>query len=200
MFDINALIATGGLLIIGLIIFGESGMMIGFFFPGDTLLIAAGVFASNGKISLLAVIMVASLAAILGDNTGYHIGRLAGKRLLRKDDGIIFKKEYVERADRFFKKFGAKAFLVAHFVPIVRTFLPVVAGIGKMDHVKFSVFDAIGDIAWATSVTLLGYFVGSKIPNLDSYILMVLGVVVVISLAPIVIRLIKNYFHKITKN
>lgn len=192
MFDINALIAAGGLLIIGLIIFGESGMMIGFFFPGDTLLIAAGVFAANGQLSLAAIILVASLAAILGDNTGYHIGRLAGKRLLRKKDSVIFKREYIERAERFFEKFGAKAFLVAHFVPIVRTFLPVVAGISKMDHIKFSIFDAIGDIAWATSVTLLGYFVGSKIPNLDSYILAVLGLVIVASVAPVIFAIIRN--------
>lgn len=200
MFDVNALIAAGGLLVIGLIIFSESGMMVGFFFPGDTLLIAAGVFAASGKLWVVAVILVASLAAILGDNTGYHIGRLAGKRLLRKKDGVIFKREYVERAERFFDKFGAKAFLVAHFVPIVRTFLPVVAGISKMDHVKFSTFDAIGDIAWATSVTLLGYFVGSKIPNLDRYILMVLGLVIIASLAPILFRVAKFYIHKITKD
>jgi membrane-associated protein len=171
-------------------------MLIGFFFPGDTLLIAAGVFAANGQLSLAGIILVASLAAILGDNTGYHIGRLAGKRLLHKKDGVIFKREYIERAEKFFARFGAKAFLIAHFVPIVRTFLPVVAGVSKMDHVKFSIFDAIGDIAWAATVTLLGYFVGSKIPNLDRYILIVLGGVIVISLAPILIRLVKNYLHK----
>lgn len=191
MFDINSLISGGGLLVIGLIIFGESGLMVGFFFPGDTLLISAGVFAASGKLSLAAVILVAAIAAIAGDNAGYHIGRLAGKKLFRKKDGIVFRQEYVEKAEVFFEKYGARSMLIAHFVPVVRTFLPIVAGAGKMPRAKFMLFDAIGDCAWAVALTLLGYYVGSRIPGLDRYILIIVAAAVFTSFSPIVYHWLK---------
>jgi membrane-associated protein len=190
MLSPEGLIASGGLLLIGLIIFGESGLMIGFFFPGDTLLISAGVFAASGQLSLAAVIAVASVAAIAGDNTGYHIGKLAGPKLFRKQDGVLFRQEYVQKAHVFFERYGSKAMLLAHFVPVVRTFLPVVAGVGNMPHGKFSLFDAIGDIAWAVIITLLGYYVGSKIPGLDKYILLLVLAAIIFSFTPVVYHLI----------
>lgn len=200
MFDINSLIASGGLLVIGLIIFGESGLMIGFFFPGDTLLISAGVFAASGKLSLAAIIAVASVAAIAGDNAGYQIGKLAGPRLFTKKDSLIFRREYVEKAQKFFDRYGSRSMLIAHFIPVVRTFLPVVAGVGKMQHIKFSLFDAIGDIAWAVSVTLLGYYVGSKIPGLDHYILLLVAAAVIVSFSPVVWHLFKRRASRRTKS
>lgn len=185
VFDINSLLASGGLLVIGLIIFGESGLMVGFFFPGDTLLISAGVFAASGKLPLAAVIAVACVASIAGDNLGYHIGRLAGPRLFTKKDSLLFRREYLTKAQEFFARYGARSMLIAHFIPVVRTFLPVVAGAGKMPHLKFSLFDAIGDCAWAVCVTLLGYYVGSRIPGLDHYILLLVAAAVIISFSPI---------------
>ncbi|MGH7238086.1 MAG: DedA family protein, partial [Candidatus Saccharimonadales bacterium] len=169
--DPQHLIQSGGLILIGLMIFAESGMMVGFVFPGDTLLISAGVFAASGKISLPLVILVAALASIAGDNVGYLIGKAAGPKLFTKkdQDSLIFRQEYVDKSEKFFDKYGSKTMLLAHFVPVVRTFVPVVAGVGEMPHGKFSLFDAIGDIAWAISVSLLGFYVGSKIPGLDHY-------------------------------
>src|SRR5580698_9587516 len=121
MFDVSHLIQAGGLLLIAAIIFGESGMFIGFFFPGDTLLLTAGVFAAQGKLPLALSILVIAVAAIAGDNTGYHIGKRYGRRLFRKPDGLIFRREYVERAEKFYERFGSRTMLIAHFVPVVRT-------------------------------------------------------------------------------
>lgn len=189
MLDPHSLIESGGLLLIAAIIFAESGMLVGFLFPGDTLLISAGVFAASGKLSLAAIIVVASAAAIAGDNVGYHIGHRLGPRLFRKKDGVLFRHEYIEQAEEFFERYGSKTMLLAHFVPVARTFLPIVAGVGKMPHIRFSFFDAIGDIAWAILVTLLGYYVGSKIPGLDHYILLLVAAAVVSTFAPVVWRL-----------
>ena len=184
MFNVSHLITTGGLLLIALIIFGESGMFIGFFFPGDTLLLGAGVFAAAGKLHLLTLIPVVALAAIIGDNVGYHIGKRYGRRLFRKPDGLIFRQEYVSRTELFYERWGSKTMLIAHFIPVVRTFAPAVAGVAKMNYGRFIIFDAIGDTAWAAAVTLIGYWFGTKIPNVDHYILIAVLAVMVITLGP----------------
>jgi membrane-associated protein len=191
MFDVTNILQTGGLFLIGALIFGESGMFIGFFFPGDTLLISAGVFAAIGKLNLFSVIVVVSLAAILGDNTGYHIGKRYGRRLFRKPDGIIFKQKYVAQSEQFYERYGSKTMLIAHFVPVIRTFAPAVAGVGKMEYKYFVIFDAIGDIAWAIIVTLIGYYFGRKIHNLDHYILLAVAAVVIFTLGPTLYHLTK---------
>jgi membrane-associated protein len=196
MFDVTHLIQAGGLLLIAALIFGESGMFIGFFFPGDTLLLSAGVFAGQGKLSLVAIFVVVSLAAIAGDNVGYHIGKRYGRRLFRKPDGIIFRQEYVGRAEAFYEKYGSKTMLFAHFVPVVRTFAPAVAGVAKMNYKEFVIFDAIGDTAWAIILTLIGYWFGTKIPNVDHYILLAVAAVVLITLGPTVYHLAKALLKK----
>lgn len=196
MFDVTEIIQAGGLLLIAAIIFGESGMFIGFFFPGDTLLLSAGIFAAQGKLSLPSVIAVVALAAIAGDNVGYHIGKRYGRQLFRKPDGLIFRQEYVQRAEAFYERFGSRTMLVAHFIPVVRTFVPPVAGVAKMRYGKFVLFDAIGDIAWAISVTLVGYWFGTKIPNIDNYILAAVGAVMVITLGPTVYHLTRALIEK----
>jgi membrane-associated protein len=179
-----------------LIIFAESGMFIGFFFPGDTLLLSAGIFAAAGKLSLTATILVIALAAIAGDNTGYHIGKRFGRRLFRKPDSIVFRQDYLRRAEEFYAKHGSKTMLVAHFVPIVRTFAPPVAGIAKMNYKQFFIYDAIGDTAWAISITLIGYWFGSKIPHLEEYILLVLAAAMVFTLGPTFYHLGKALWQK----
>ncbi|HEX5743827.1 MAG TPA: DedA family protein [Candidatus Saccharimonadales bacterium] len=191
MLSVTEIIQGGGLLLIAIIVFGESGMFLGFFFPGDTLLLTAGVFAAQGKLSLAAVIIVVALAAIAGDNTGYHIGRRYGRRLFSKPDSIVFRQEYVHKAEHFFERFGTKTMLFAHFVPIVRTFAPPVAGVANMDRKKFILFDAIGDIFWAVSVTLIGYWFGSKIPNIDHYILLAVAAAMLITLGPSIYHLLE---------
>jgi len=196
MFDVTHLIQAGGLVLIAALIFGESGMFIGFFFPGDTLLLGAGVFAATGRLPLLPAILVIAVAAILGDNTGYHIGKRYGRRLFRKPDGIIFRQQYVQQAEDFYERHGSKTMLIAHFVPIVRTFAPAVAGVAKMDYKQFFIFDAIGDAAWAAAVTLVGYWFGRRIPNLDHYIMLAVAAVVVITLGPTIYHLVKAILKK----
>ena len=192
MLDVTHLIQTGGLLLIALVIFAESGMMIGFFFPGDTLLFSAGILAATGKLGLAPTLIAIALAAIVGDNTGYHIGSKLGRRLFNKPDGAVFRKEYIDRAEAFYEKHGSKTMLVAHFIPVIRAFTPVTAGAAKMPYGQFVVFDAIGDIAWTLVITLLGYFVGSRIPGIEKLIDPLLIAVVLIFLAPTIWHVLRD--------
>lgn len=184
MFDVTHLLQTGGLILLAAIIFAESGMMVGFFFPGDTLLFSAGILAAGGKLNIVTVLITIAAAAIVGDNVGYHIGRKLGPRLFRKPDGVVFRKEHIDRAEAFYEKYGSKTMLLAHFVPIVRAFAPVTAGAGKMPYKLFAFFDAVGDIAWTLLITLLGFYLGSRIPGVEKYIEPVLILVVVVFLVP----------------
>lgn len=186
------LLETGGLLALFLIIFAESGMMVGFFFPGDTLLFSAGILAASGTLSIAEVVAVVAIAAILGDNVGYHIGRHFGRRLFSKPDGFIFRKQYIDRAEKFYEKYGSKTMLLAHFVPVVRTFAPVTAGAGNMPLAKYMLYDAIGDSAWAVFVTLGGYFIGSRIPGIENLIEPILLMIVVVSLVPTIYHLVRD--------
>lgn len=192
MFDVTHLIETGGLLLIATIIFSESGMMVGVFLPGDTLLMSAGVLAAAGKLNIITVIAVICLAAIAGDNVGYEIGKRLGPRLFRKKDGVIFRKEYIDKAEAFYEKYGSKTMLLAHYVPVVRSFAPVTAGASKMNRKMFVIYDAIGDISWALIVTLFGYFVGSRIPGVDKYIEPVLILIVIVFSAPTIYHLARD--------
>jgi len=171
MLDVTHLIESGGLLLIGFIVFAETGLLIGFFLPGDTLLFTAGFFAAQGKLPLLELLLVLLLAAIVGNEVGYEIGARTGKRIFRKKDGKFFREEYIEQAEKFYEKHGGKTIILARFVPIVRTFSSVVAGVGNMPRLRFLIYNIVGALLWVTSVTLLGYWLGSKIPNIDKYLL-----------------------------
>lgn len=192
MLDFTEIVRTGGLLILFLIIFAESGMMVGFFFPGDTLLFSAGILAAAGQLPIVLTIAVIATAAIIGDNTGYHIGRKLGPRLFKKEDGLVFRKDLIMKAEKFYEKWGTKTMLVAHFIPIVRSFAPVTAGAGKMDYKQFVIYDAIGDTAWAASITLLGYYVGSRIPGVEHYIEPVLIGIILVTLLPTIYHALKD--------
>lgn len=192
MFDVAHLIHTGGLLLIAAIIFAESGMMVGFFFPGDTLLFSAGIFAAQGQLNITVAILVIAAAAILGDNIGYEIGRRLGPRLFRKKDSLVFRHQYIMQAETFYEKYGSKTMLLAHFVPIVRAFAPVTAGAGKMPRTTFMIFDAIGDIAWTLSITLLGFYLGSRIPGIEHLVEPVLLAVIILALAPTIYHILKD--------
>ena len=182
--SVNHIIEVGGVLLVAAIIFAESGLLIGFFLPGDTLLFGAGLYASQGKLSMgiWGLVVLTIIAAVLGDNVGYSIGRRSGPRLFKKKDSILFKQENVERAEQFYLKHGGKTIIAARFMPIIRTFAPVVAGIGKMPRKSFFSYNVIGGILWGAGMPLLGYFVGAKIPHLDQYIDKVMLGVVVLSL------------------
>lgn len=176
------------------IVFAEVGLLLGFFLPGDTLLIAAGIYAHSGHTSIVAVIVVVAVAAIAGDNTGYFIGRKLGPRVFSKPDGIVFRKDHIEKAEKFYEKYGAKTLLISHFLPIVRTFQPLLAGVAKMPYRRFVTFNIVGDIFWAVTVPLLGYYVGSRIPNIDRYILLVLIAAIVLSAGPTIFHVLRLKF------
>ncbi len=181
MFDIEQLLGAGGLLgvlIVAVIVFTESGLLIGFFLPGDTLLFGAGLLASQGELPLIPLILVTVIAAIAGDNVGYSIGRRNGHRLFTKQDGILFRQEHITRAEKFYEKHGGKTIIMARFTPVVRTFAPVVAGVGKMPRRRFMMFNIVGSLLWGAGMILLGYHLGSKIPGLDKYIEYVLLAVI----------------------
>jgi membrane-associated protein len=182
MFNVDTIISSGGILIISAIVFAESGLLIGFFLPGDTLLFGAGLAASQGKFSLIWLIVCVVLAAIIGDNVGYSIGRRAGPRIFKKEDGILFRQEYLQKSEEFYEKHGGKTIILARFTPIVRTFAPVVAGAGKMPREKFMFYNIIGGILWGGGMSLLGYTIGGRIPHLDKYIELVIFGVMAISL------------------
>jgi membrane-associated protein len=187
IFDPETIIQSGGLLLIGAIVFAESGLLIGFFLPGDTLLFSAGFFAAQDKLPILGLLAVIVFAAVLGDNVGYSIGHRTGKKIFKKEDGILFRKEYIQTAEEFYEKHGGKTITIARFVPIVRTFAPVVAGAAKMDRKRFMMFNIAGGLTWGLSITLLGYFLGNKIPNIDTYLLpIVLGAVILTAASPLI--------------
>ncbi|HSX44905.1 MAG TPA: VTT domain-containing protein [Candidatus Saccharimonadales bacterium] len=184
MFNINHLIETGGLLLIGGIVFAESGLLVGFFLPGDTLLFSAGFFAGQGKLPLIWLLLVVILAAIAGYEVGYQIGHKFGKRLFRKEEGIIFRQDYLRRSEIFYEKHGGKTVMLSRFIPVIRTFAPIVAGIGSMSKTRFVSFNILGAVVWTTGVVLLGRWLGRKIPNIDHYLLPVIIAAMLISFGP----------------
>lgn len=183
MFDLESLITGGGILIVAAIVFAESGLLIGFFLPGDTLLFSAGLLASQGLFPIEALIIATITAAIVGDNVGYSIGRRTGHRIFNKEDSLLFHKDHLVRAEKFYEKHGGKTITLARFIPMVRTFAPVVAGVGKMPRKRFMFYNVLGGVLWGGGVTLLGYWLGAKIPGLDHYIEYVLIAVIVLSFA-----------------
>ncbi|MEV0676795.1 VTT domain-containing protein [Actinosynnema sp. NPDC050436] len=184
----------GGYMLVGLcfIVFAECGLLVGFFLPGDSLLFTAGLFVANGLLDypLWLVCLLLTACAMLGNVVGYWIGHRAGPALFSKPDSKIFKQEYVEKTHGFFEKYGARAIVMARFVPIVRTFITAMAGVGRMDARKYFTYSLVGGVAWAAGLTVLGYFLG-QIPFVRSNIEMMLILIVLISVVPIVIEVIK---------
>ena len=200
MLDVTHFLESSGILIgllaIGLIVFAETGLLVGFFLPGDTLLLSAGVFAAQGKLPLGWAILVIILASIAGNVAGYQIGKRGGKRLFKKSEGVLFRAEYITRAEAFYQVHGNKMILLARFVPIVRTFAAVVAGVGRMEFRQFMIYNVLGGIFWGGGITLLGYFFGSRIPNIENYVLPVVLLATIASFGPAVYHLIKSYLER----
>lgn len=192
MFDINGLIQSGGILIVALIVFAESGLLIGFFLPGDTLLLGAGILAAQGNPPIVPLIIAIVLAAIIGDNVGYSIGKRTGHKIFKREDSLLFQKEHLERAEKFYEDHGGKTIILARSVPVVRTFAPLVAGVGKMSHRRFLAFNIVGAILWGAGITLLGYWFGSRIPHLEEYVHYVLLAVIVLSLGFSLLHLLRE--------
>ncbi|HAQ02331.1 hypothetical protein A2467_01675 [Candidatus Nomurabacteria bacterium RIFOXYC2_FULL_36_8] len=192
MLDPIFLIETVGLIGIVFIIFAETGLFFGFFFPGDSLLFTAGLLASQGIFDIYSLIILCILGAILGDSVGYWSGKKYGRKLFERDAGFFFKKKRIYDAEEFYKKHGKYTIIIARFVPIIRTFAPIVAGIGKMHYSTFISYNIIGGIFWVLSITLLGYIFGGMITNPDTYIIPIALLIIFISVIPIIIKIIKN--------
>jgi membrane-associated protein len=190
--DPEIIITTGGLALIAFIVFAESGLLFGFFFPGDTLLFLAGTLAAQGQFSIVTAVIVIVVSAILGGRVGYEIGHRAGPRLFKKEDGILFRREYIERSEAFYRKHGGKTIILARFIPIVRTFAPVVAGMGKMDKGRYTFYNIVGALMWGIGVTVLGYFFGQYIPDIDKYILPIIGLIMVLSFGPTIYHILRD--------
>jgi membrane-associated protein len=171
------------------IIFAESGLLIGFFLPGDSLLFTAGLLASQGHLNFPVILVGCFVAAVLGDQVGYLFGQRAGPALFRRPDSRIFKQEHVVRAQHFFDEHGSKTIVLARFVPVVRTFTPILAGVGRMQYRTFVTFNVLGGLLWAAGVTLLGYVLGTTVPSIDRYLLPAIAVIVLLSIAPVLIEL-----------
>ena len=179
--------ATVGLI---LIIFAETGLLIGFFLPGDSLLFTGGILASQGNLNIAVIAIGCFLAAVIGDQVGYTIGYRAGPPLFRRPDSRIFKQRYVDRTKEFFDKHGPKTILLARFVPVVRTFAPVLAGVGEMNRRTFTTYNIVGGFVWAVGVTVAGYILGSAIgSDIDKYLLPIIAVIVVLSILPPLIEM-----------
>ncbi|NGY62044.1 DedA family protein [Lentzea sp. NEAU-D13] len=175
-----------------LIIFAECGLLVGFFLPGDSLLFTAGLFVAAGTIDtpLWLVCVLLTICAFVGNVAGYYIGHKAGPALFSKPESKIFKKEYVDKTQEFFDKYGARAIVLARFVPIVRTFITAMAGVGKMDPKKYFTYSAIGGVAWAAGLTILGYFLG-QVSFIKENLEITLLAIVFLSIVPIIIEVIK---------
>ncbi len=196
MFDPNIIIKAAGLIGISLVVFAESGLFFGFFLPGDTLLFAAGIFASQGLFTIEALIIVCAASAILGDTVGYWSGKKAGKAFFEKETSLFFSKKRIYQAEHFYKKHGSATIILARFIPIIRTFAPIVAGVAKMHYKTFVKYNTIGGILWASSVPLLGYYFGGLIPNIDRYIMPIIFLVIGFSFLPFMIKLIRHFLKK----
>lgn len=183
-FDLVELIRTVGYLGVFAIVFLESGLMLGFFFPGDSLLFTAGFLASQGVLDIKILIAGCFVSAVAGDSIGYYLGKKFGRKLFQKEDSIWFHKDHLERAQRFYDRHGGKTIILARFVPVIRAFAPVVAGIGVMKYKKFVAFNLIGGILWAIIIPFLGYYLGSIIPDVDKYLLPIVGLIIVASILP----------------
>lgn len=170
-----------GLLGAYFILFAESGLLIGFFLPGDSLLFTAGLLASRGYFSIWALVIGGAIAAIIGNQVGYHFGRKFGPKIFNKEESFLFHKDHIVRAEKFYEKYGGSALIISRFTPIVRTFVPILAGVGRMNYRKFLVYNIVGGILWVFSVSFAGYLLGKTVPNIDQYILPIVAVIIILS-------------------
>lgn len=184
MFNLLELIHAAGYLGLFAIVFAESGLFFGFFLPGDSLLFTAGFLASQDAISITILLPLLIIAAITGDSVGYAFGRRIGPKIFTKKESRFFKPDHVTRAHLFFLTYGKKAIFLARFLPIVRTFVPIIAGVATMPYREFLAYNVVGGISWVSSMLLLGYFLGKQIPDAEKYLHLIIILIIVISFLP----------------
>lgn len=195
IYDVEGLIRAGGPLLVCIIVFVETGLFVGFFLPGDSLLVTAGVFAAAGTIELRWLLLPVMLCAIVGDQVGYWIGRGAGASLYKRKESFFFRRSHLQRAHDFYEKYGGKTIILARFVPIIRTFCPPVAGAAGMSYSRYLTYDIFGGILWVGGMIGGGYLLGRSIPNVGQKIHYVIAAVVVLSLIPAVISIMRERKH-----
>lgn len=192
IYDVEALVRVGGLVGLTAIVFVETGLLVGFFLPGDSLLVTAGLFAARGDLELLPMIVCLSVAAIVGDAVGYNIGARTGPKLFTRPDSLLFNKKHLITTKEFYERHGPFTIVIARFIPILRTFAPVVAGIGAMRYRRFVIYNIAGGIGWVLTTVLGGYFLGQMIPNIHDHIHKVIAVVIVLSLMPAIVKVARE--------
>ena len=190
--DPATLIAWAGYVGLTAIIFTETGLLFGFFLPGDSLLVTAGLFASQGQLDVYKLGALLTVAAIVGDSVGYAIGKATGPRIFTKPDSLLFNKKHLIRAEQFYEKHGGKTIIIARFMPIIRTFAPVVAGVGRMDYRRFITYNVIGGVLWVWSMLFTGYVLGRYIPGVDQHIEKVILIVIFLSILPGIISWLRE--------
>jgi membrane-associated protein len=191
-YTLDAVVRWGGYALLVAIVFTETGLLVGFFLPGDSLLITAGLVAATGVLNIWWMNVLLIAAAVLGDSTGYAIGRRMGPRLFTREKSLLFNPKHVERTRRFYARHGAKTIVIARFVPIVRTFAPVVAGVGEMEYRRFVTYNVVGGVAWVVTMTWAGYLLGQVIPDISRHIHVIVVVVIILSVIPIVIEVLRE--------
>ena len=189
---IQEAIRWGGYAVLFAIVFTETGLLVGLFLPGDSLLVIAGLVAAAGGLNVWALMGLLTIAAVAGDSTGYAIGHRAGPILFRREQSLVFNPRHLVRTRDFYARYGAKTIVIARFVPIIRTFAPVVAGIGQMEYRRFLFYNVAGGLGWVILMTSAGYLLGRAIPNVGAYVHIVAGVVIVFSLVPIVTEVVRE--------
>jgi len=192
LFDVQGLLQWGGTLLVCVIVFVETGLFVGFFLPGDSLLVTAGIFAAAGHMRIASLLTLVALCAVAGDQIGYVIGKKAGQALYRRKDTFLFRRRHLERAHDFYERYGSKTIVLARFVPIIRTFAPAVAGAARMNYRRFVTYNVIGGVLWVWSMVLVGFSLGSAVPDIDRHIHAVIAAIVVLSIFPAVFEAIKQ--------
>ena len=187
--SLDALIRWGGYILLVAIVFTETGLLVGFFLPGDSLLITAGLVAAAGVLNIWWLNALLVIAAVAGDSVGYAIGARLGPALFTREKSLLFNPRHVARTREFYARYGARTIVIARFVPIIRTFAPVVAGVGRMEYRRFLLFNVAGGVGWVVSMTWAGYLLGSLIPNVSQYVHVIVIVVIVLSCLPILFEL-----------
>jgi len=190
--SLDDLIRWGGYVVLVAIVFTETGLLVGFFLPGDSLLITAGLVAAGGGLNIWWLNGLLIVAAIVGDSVGYAIGWRVGPRLFTREKSLVFNPRHVERTRRFYERHGSKTIVIARFVPIVRTFAPVVAGVGQMQYRRFLLYNILGGVGWVLSMTWAGYLLGRAIPNVDRYLHVIVIIVIILSVIPIGVEIVKE--------
>lgn len=173
-------------------VFAESGLLIGFLLPGDSLLVTSGLLASQGYFDIRLLVPLVFVSALVGDAVGYAFGHRIGPALFKREDSLFFSKHHISRAQRFYERHGGKAVIIARFMPIVRSIAPILAGVGRMPYRRFAMFNFVGALLWAVGLSMLGYVLGETVPHIDQYILPLVAGIIILSVSPSIIHVLRS--------